>query len=362
MWPVGVLGILVFGLFFVAPAPVSAEITVDYGGATYTVDDKGNFTGDNGLSGYIDLSTGNFSVDGGGGGGGNIADLTGATVSTEVNGGSVSVTIDDHSYDYQAEMFRAGTQYVSAVTSGGDTQVAIDRANAALQKESGGTQQVITVRPNSDGSISYGCVNNQNTTISISTSSTFLPVTNGNGGGGPPGSGGVNDANNNTNEATTRGATGDSRIRGNAGDGNVNGNQGTGGNNNNNRNNNPAPVCNQNGVCESGENENNCPADCGDLPVTIGSVGFTALPGTVTVNKAVTLSWFAQGATACSIVGKKASNGQQFYSFSGGSSGSTMSPKLTEDTDFTLSCSNQRNGADSKTIRVKVINPLFQEI
>ncbi|MEK7614436.1 MAG: hypothetical protein AAB428_02095, partial [Patescibacteria group bacterium] len=217
---------------------------------------------------------------------------------------------------------------------------------------------------NSDGSISYGCVNNQNTTISIFSPNILLPVTNGNGngGGGPPGSGGVNDANNNTNEATTRGATGDSRIRGNAGDGNVNGNQGTGGNNNNNRNNNPAPVCNQNGVCESGENENNCPADCGDLPVTIGSVGFTALPGTVTVNKAVTLSWFAQGATACSIVGKKASNGQQFYSFSGGSSGSTMSPKLTEDTDFTLSCSNQRNGADSKTIRVKVINPLFQEI
>ncbi len=227
----GLFALVFLGLFFVVPTPASAKVEVDYGGVTYTVYDDGSFAG-GGITGSIDWSTGDFSIDGGGGGGGNITDLTGAEVSMEVDGGSVSETVDYHSYDYQYEMFNAGAEYVKAVYTGNDEEqdAAILRANEALQRESGETQQAITVVANTDGSISYGCVNTQNTTITFNTTS---------GGGNSdindsdaPGSGtpgdGTQAPTDETDGGTTSGATG---------------NNGTGDNGGNN-NNAPAPAGN----------------------------------------------------------------------------------------------------------------------
>ena len=339
----------------------SAPMTVSYAGQTYAIDgDTGAFTG-GGISGKVNLGSGEIIAESGWTG--NLTDLVGATITQNVSGGgSVSAVIDTHSYAYQVSMFVSGYAYVTAVNAGDEAaiQSAFDFANRAIVLESAGTQQTVTTRANSDGSISYGCVNVQNTTIAFATSFEENPL-NTNTGGGTPGGG-------TPGGGTPGGGTpdGDTRIGG-PGGGNAGGSTNEAANGGNNgggsdNNNSSSSVCNRNGVCESGENRNNCPTDCGDLSVTIGSDGFTALPRTVTVNKAVTLSWFAQGASACSITGKKAGSGQQFYSFSGSSSGSTVSPKLTENTDFTLSCSNGRNGTDTKTIRVKVIDPLFQEI
>ena len=271
---IGILGILAIGLLFIAPISVSAAIDVNYGGVTYTVDDKGNFSG-GGITGTIDWSSGDIKVDGGGEG--NITSLQGAEVSADVGGGTVSAVIDEHSYDYQAEMWRSGYQYVEAAVAGdiATMESAVDRANQAIQNESGGTQQTITSVANSNGSISYGCINVQNTTIAFNAKSV-------DGSGNP--SGVAVPSGNNTNG-------GGSSVNNDVGNVNGNGNNGSNGDDNNGTN----------------GNNNNGNGSGNGVTATL-----SANPTVIDTGQSSTISWNSANAIFCAGTGFTA----------GGSSGS----------------------------------------
>lgn len=377
----GFFAIVLFGLFLVAPISASAkgEIEVDYGGVTYTVDDSGNFSG-GGITGTIDWSTGDFSVDGGGGGGGNITDLTGATVSMEVDGGTVSATIDDHSYEYQAEMFVAGAQYVEAVNNDNkeDAKIAVDRANQALQLESGGNQQLITVVTNSNGSISYGCVNTQNTRISFDANNSGNPS----GGAVPSGSnpsGGGPSVNNNAGNVNGSGNNGSSG----------NGNNGTNGNNNNNNanNSNNAPVCTAQYFCTGNNlyyrNEScteslseQCQYSCsGSACVPTPSIQFTPFDATsvsgqfratghlqvkpllLNNEEVAEVYWNAANASSCTVTGSTVAgpNGDSWSGNFSGASGKTTR-KITTSTTFTLSCTALPGASPLSVTETQTVN------
>ena len=109
----------------------------------------------------------------------NIADAKGVSLSaTAVGGSGVTTVMDGHSYAYQAGMISAGWTYLGAYNIANDPNAtavqkeaavtamyeATRAANAVVATESGGTQTQITVIANANGTLSYGCINSQNTT------------------------------------------------------------------------------------------------------------------------------------------------------------------------------------------------------
>lgn len=119
----------------------------------------------------------------------NLASATGVSVSaTTAGGATVTTTMDGHSYEYQASMFVAGYQYLSAFTIANDPtateeekeaaktamDAAVQLANATVNTASGGTQSSITtVYSAANGTLSYGCINSQNTTLSCPVGTSF---------------------------------------------------------------------------------------------------------------------------------------------------------------------------------------------
>ena len=118
-------------------------------------------------------------------------------------------------------------------------------------------------------------------------------------------------------------------------------------------------ACVRDSVCAENETAATCPSDCASIPIDTSN--FKAVPNPVLYNKPTTLSWNVKGATTCGIVGKTASGDVETDKFNAGPLDVAISSKLKEDTNFTLTCSNIRGGRDSKTILVKVLNPIFQE-
>lgn len=114
----------------------------------------------------------------------NIADAKGVSVCAQASSTSLQTctTMDGHSLGYQYGMISAGYGFSKALDARnqalltGDTaaavaaQTAMDAAvalaNATVTAESGGTQTTITVIQSSNGTLSYGCINSQNTTLS----------------------------------------------------------------------------------------------------------------------------------------------------------------------------------------------------
>lgn len=104
---------------------------------------------------------------------------------------------------------------------------------------------------------------------------------------------------------------------------------------------------------------------CVPIPVNIGT--FVATPGRILYNTTTKLSWESIGASinGCAIVGKTSASGTSIISKNGLNRNNVnspfSSPKLMENTDFTLTCENTAGMSDSETIQVKVITPTYQE-
>lgn len=124
-----------------------------------------------------------------------------------------------------------------------------------------------------------------------------------------------------------------------------------------------------NNVCNSSEDNSNCPADCPyvapattAVPAGEGAVWtsatdwtLTASPNPVFANTRTTVSWTVNGATGCTLVGVGAVSGKETDRFVGGPALDYQSSKLQENTDFTLTCSNAYSARkDSKSVTVKV--------
>lgn len=119
----------------------------------------------------------------------------------------------------------------------------------------------------------------------------------------------------------------------------------------------PAPYCGD-GICNGGEN-----FTCNDCPITpIKNVTFTASPTTLLIGKKATITWSTSGGTNCNISGKGSKSGNNIMNYNGGGSGSTQSPALSEDSSFTLSCSNNNGGYAAKSVSVKIVDPSYVEI
>ncbi|MFA6078052.1 MAG: hypothetical protein WC724_03495 [Candidatus Paceibacterota bacterium] len=136
------------------------------------------------------------------------------------------------------------------------------------------------------------------------------------------------------------------------------------------------PLPNGNGVCNTAENNSNCPADCPYVapatptaPAGEGAIWtpatewtLTASPNPIFANTRTTVSWSVSGATGCTLVGVGAVSGKETDRFVGGPALDYQSSKLQENTDFTLTCSNAYSGRkDSKTVRVNVRTIKVQE-
>ena len=156
-------------LFLGGISTAMAAETISYGGFDYNIVNGTTLVAPDGADiGNVNLATGDISVMGGGAF--NLAKLRGAVITaTTESGGAVSTIMDGHSYGYQSAMFNAGVAFVDAFMKNNDAaqKAAMDAANAALVAESGGTQQKVVIRANADGSLSYGCINSQNTTLRL---------------------------------------------------------------------------------------------------------------------------------------------------------------------------------------------------
>lgn len=92
-------------------------------------------------------------------------------------------------------------------------------------------------------------------------------------------------------------------------------------------------------------------------------VSFTANPSRLLSSHVTKLSWSASGdpLPSCTIAGIGLVTGKTPVSISGGNSGNDVaSSPLTENTLFTISCSNA-GGSDSRSLNVSVVSPSFVE-
>jgi hypothetical protein len=162
--------------FWGASQSVSA-LTAEYGGVIYDIDPATGAVTQGGVSaGSIDLSSGMYTN-----ASGTTQDITrvsGVTFNSNDSNNTaiISTTMDGHLWDYQVGMHTAGIDYVNAQSTSdlAAMQAAIEAANAALAKESAGSQTVISYEYNSSG-VSYGCINSQNSQITYLSDPTPTP-------------------------------------------------------------------------------------------------------------------------------------------------------------------------------------------
>ncbi len=101
------------------------------------------------------------------------------------------------------------------------------------------------------------------------------------------------------------------------------------------------------GICNAGETQWSCPADCGAPPRDASACVLTATPDRILRGTRTVLAWSAQAASGCTITGVSQETGALLETVTLSGAGSRASTQLTENAYYSMTCTAADSGGGS---------------
>ena len=101
------------------------------------------------------------------------------------------------------------------------------------------------------------------------------------------------------------------------------------------------------GICNAGESQWSCPADCGAPPRDASACVLTATPDRILRGTRTVLAWSAQAASGCTITGVSQETGALLETVTLSGTGSRASTQLTENAYYSMTCTAADSGGGS---------------